>query len=328
MASPQKKAVQQVGHGKPEHIPKRRGEEENARRTDPKKISPLRPDQVKKAKRATPATIHEDEPTPNSRDSVGKERQRKHSFNESNMNEPAVTETTPLPGLTSRPSRRARGAISYAEPNLRDKMRRATNELSDAVAIEQARHTTGNSGKDIDAESHDESSPENDTTSSLAAIQHNSQGIVAELPKHMVTERKRRTLSASTNELARLSKTEYEADLSQNTEPGSPTTTTTAQENPRRRSASLNPQSRRHSSNPAGYDRGKSHQPDRLETSEFGSESRDIDTIVEVSQPHKPGINKDISARVRGTRNLVEDSSNVQATRSQRASSRRRSTLL
>ncbi|KXX74276.1 Shugoshin [Madurella mycetomatis] len=39
-------------------------------------------------------------------------------------------------GETSRPSRRARAAISYAEPNLRDKMRRPTKELFDAVTGE------------------------------------------------------------------------------------------------------------------------------------------------------------------------------------------------
>jgi hypothetical protein len=45
---------------------------------------------------------------------------------------------TPPPGMgdASRPSRRARPAISYAEPNLRDKMRRPTKELFDAVAGE------------------------------------------------------------------------------------------------------------------------------------------------------------------------------------------------
>ncbi|KAL2755125.1 hypothetical protein ACRALDRAFT_1082666 [Sodiomyces alcalophilus JCM 7366] len=37
-------------------------------------------------------------------------------------------------GETSRPSRRARAAVSYAEPNLRDKMRRPTEELFDAVS--------------------------------------------------------------------------------------------------------------------------------------------------------------------------------------------------
>ncbi|KAL5628306.1 hypothetical protein BROUX41_003054 [Berkeleyomyces rouxiae] len=39
-------------------------------------------------------------------------------------------------GETSRPSRRARASVSYAEPNLRDKMRRPTKELFDAVAGE------------------------------------------------------------------------------------------------------------------------------------------------------------------------------------------------
>ncbi|KAL2021176.1 hypothetical protein VTK56DRAFT_7482 [Thermocarpiscus australiensis] len=39
-------------------------------------------------------------------------------------------------GETSRPSRRARVPISYAEPNLRDKMRRPTKELFDAVSGE------------------------------------------------------------------------------------------------------------------------------------------------------------------------------------------------
>lgn len=36
-----------------------------------------------------------------------------------------------------RPSRRARGAVSYAEPNLRDKMRRPTKDLVDAVTKEE-----------------------------------------------------------------------------------------------------------------------------------------------------------------------------------------------
>lgn len=52
------------------------------------------------------------------------------------------TRDTPPPadisvhGETSRPSRRVRAAISYAEPNLRDKMRRPTKELYDAVSGE------------------------------------------------------------------------------------------------------------------------------------------------------------------------------------------------
>lgn len=54
---------------------------------------------------------------------------------------PAAGDTPPpadisVHGETSRPSRRARAAISYAEPNLRDKMRRPTKELFDAVTGE------------------------------------------------------------------------------------------------------------------------------------------------------------------------------------------------
>ncbi|PHH81659.1 hypothetical protein CDD82_248 [Ophiocordyceps australis] len=58
--------------------------------------------------------------------------------------EPSTTKSrvsdTPPPGdisssgETSRPSRRSRASVSYAEPNLRDKMRRPTKELLDAVA--------------------------------------------------------------------------------------------------------------------------------------------------------------------------------------------------
>lgn len=50
---------------------------------------------------------------------------------------------TPPPGdfgistEAQRPSRRARGGVSYAEPNLRDKMRRPTKDLVDAVSKEE-----------------------------------------------------------------------------------------------------------------------------------------------------------------------------------------------
>ncbi|KAJ0162442.1 Shugoshin [Colletotrichum tanaceti] len=56
----------------------------------------------------------------------------------SRMSLPSVRDTPPPTdisshGETSRPSRRARASVSYAEPNLRDKMRRPTKELYDAV---------------------------------------------------------------------------------------------------------------------------------------------------------------------------------------------------
>lgn len=40
-------------------------------------------------------------------------------------------------GETQRPSRRARGSVSYAEPSLRDKMRRPTKDLIDAVVRDE-----------------------------------------------------------------------------------------------------------------------------------------------------------------------------------------------
>ncbi|TAQ84756.1 hypothetical protein B7494_g6913 [Chlorociboria aeruginascens] len=43
------------------------------------------------------------------------------------------------PGIEARPSRRTRPSVSYAEPNLRDKMRRPTKELVDAVIPENHR---------------------------------------------------------------------------------------------------------------------------------------------------------------------------------------------
>ena len=56
-------------------------------------------------------------------------------------------DTPPPPDLGpgtegQRPSRRARGAVSYAEPNLRDKMRRPTKELVDAVGADAKVHRT------------------------------------------------------------------------------------------------------------------------------------------------------------------------------------------
>ncbi|KAK4190153.1 hypothetical protein QBC35DRAFT_490839 [Podospora australis] len=56
-------------------------------------------------------------------------------------------------GETSRPSRRARPAISYAEPNLRDKMRRPTKELLDAVSGEGKFHHRNSIAPSLEAPS-------------------------------------------------------------------------------------------------------------------------------------------------------------------------------
>ena len=58
------------------------------------------------------------------------------TFAPSTTSTPHPSPNTPPPaGLgATRPSRRQRGSVSYAEPNLRDKMRRPTKDLVDAVA--------------------------------------------------------------------------------------------------------------------------------------------------------------------------------------------------
>ncbi|CAG7919974.1 unnamed protein product [Penicillium olsonii] len=48
----------------------------------------------------------------------------------------------------SRPSRRRGAVVSYAEPNLRDKMRRPTKEMADAVAFGSRRSSSFQSGRD------------------------------------------------------------------------------------------------------------------------------------------------------------------------------------
>lgn len=58
-------------------------------------------------------------------------------------------------GSMGRASRRPRGSVSYAEPNLRDKMRRPTKDLVDAVAAEermQQKRTIKNEGDATEAE--------------------------------------------------------------------------------------------------------------------------------------------------------------------------------
>ncbi|CZT41425.1 uncharacterized protein RSE6_01162 [Rhynchosporium secalis] len=75
----------------------------------------------------TPAAVEEFSPEPSQPPSTAK----------------AESRDTPPPsdleigGESHRPSRRARGSVSYAEPSLRDKMRRPTKDLVDAVTREE-----------------------------------------------------------------------------------------------------------------------------------------------------------------------------------------------
>lgn len=69
---------------------------------------------------------------------------------------PDLQDTPPPPDLGAdsaagsfgRGSRRLRGGVSYAEPNLRDKMRRPTKELIDAVGVEERKRQASAARKD------------------------------------------------------------------------------------------------------------------------------------------------------------------------------------
>ncbi|KAK7980133.1 hypothetical protein PG989_012590 [Apiospora arundinis] len=117
-------------------------------------------------------------------------------------------------GETSRPSRRNRTAVSYAEPNLRDKMRRPTKQLFDAVAGEgRAIRRTSQSkpgGEPMSIKSEEKSqiwkelpsavpsSAASDIAASpLAQKVNRSSPPAAALPMSVVTDRKKRSSTAS-----------------------------------------------------------------------------------------------------------------------------------
>lgn len=139
------------------------------------------------------------------------------------------TQTDPsTTGPASRPTRRPRPAISYAEPNLRDKMRRPTDELVDAVLPDRFRRISssqaeknnrGNEEQDIhvsktktkttsgtkgDSDIASSSSAHKDATRETAASSKDVKfHSLSELPTTVITERKRRTLSATKDDLMR-----------------------------------------------------------------------------------------------------------------------------
>lgn len=115
-------------------------------------------------------------------------------------------------GETSRPSRRNRTAVSYAEPNLRDKMRRPTKQLLDAVAGEGkvVRRTSQSkqSGDLLSIKSEDKSqlwkelpsAVPSSAASDIAAsplVQKMNRSPPAVLPMSVVTDRKKRSSMAA-----------------------------------------------------------------------------------------------------------------------------------
>ncbi|KAK2800348.1 hypothetical protein FQN50_008164 [Emmonsiellopsis sp. PD_5] len=113
---------------------------------------------------------------------------------------PSLTSSTAWGG-TSRPSRRSRGSVSYAEPNLRDKMRRPTKELVAAVPDGHFRRSSKSDvdlvigrNSDFDMQIGGSATFNDGSGSPLGAKTDPS---MSQLPSNIMTDRKRRTLSSN-----------------------------------------------------------------------------------------------------------------------------------
>lgn len=125
----------------------------------------------------------------------------------------------------ARPSRRQRAVVSYAEPNLRDKMRRPTNEFADAVKGGDSRRKSNTEGSHT-SEGHKgdrQSSAGFDAADGVTDLPM-AEEAQESFPKHsmgMVSQRKRRTLPANTDDQSSIYDYPYEATTQK--QPVSPT---------------------------------------------------------------------------------------------------------
>ncbi len=117
-------------------------------------------------------------------------------------------------GSFGRASRRPRGSVNYAQPNLRDKMRRPTAELIDAVGAEerarQARVERETSGsmvikqeESIDAlpfwKTKDPQESQRTREEPTSPLVNKTAGTAADLSSNVITERRRRTIVPARN---------------------------------------------------------------------------------------------------------------------------------
>ncbi|KAF4595939.1 Shugoshin [Ophiocordyceps camponoti-floridani] len=96
-------------------------------------------------------------------------------------------------GEATRPSRRNRAAISYAEPNLRDKMRRPSKQLFDAVAGE------GKNRRSSQAETTPMTTAGESSEPPLSPLADKQPSLPPELPDSVATTRRRRPSSSSSS---------------------------------------------------------------------------------------------------------------------------------
>lgn len=101
----------------------------------------------------------------------------------------------------ARPSRRQRAVVSYAEPNLRDKMRRPTNDFADAVKTGDARRNSSTQGLHTKGSDADEAN---------RGGRHDFSGLDALDGTGTVSQRKRKTLPANTDDPSSIYDISYE----------------------------------------------------------------------------------------------------------------------
>lgn len=240
-------------------------------------------------------------------------------------------------GHPARQSRRQRGTVSYAEPNLRHKMRRSTNELTDAVVAGQRRASIAQTEKfspeDVDlldpTKAKRKSAPMNnqdsasssayDGTATANAGPENDQKL-ADIPRNMVTERKRITLSENPGEITRSQEHDPKPGLKHKRR--SDQATSNRSDRGAETNTSAYPQRRttqRHSSIAEAY--SNLSRDDSLNDDET-NENSDSKTSLE-----SPGSGKDKPAS-RKSAHALAATEITQAKRGQRAAARRRSMLL
>ncbi|KAJ5129208.1 uncharacterized protein N7515_005247 [Penicillium bovifimosum] len=105
----------------------------------------------------------------------------------------------------ARPSRRRGTVVSYAEPNLRDKMRRPTKEMIDAVAFGSRRSSSFQSGRNsLEGGENRSRSQSHDSLPALARAEQNADMSSGDGPSEqvlaMVSRRKRKVSSAPKDE--------------------------------------------------------------------------------------------------------------------------------
>ncbi|EFQ33429.1 shugoshin [Colletotrichum graminicola] len=138
LTSPVKSAKAGADNGKAPEKPKPRAARERAAQKIKEEAEPESPVEVPAASPPPPAPVTEVFPSTETVPTEAALLSPASPEPTSRMSLSSVRDTPPPTdissrGETSRPSRRARAAVSYAEPNLRDKMRRPTKELYDAV---------------------------------------------------------------------------------------------------------------------------------------------------------------------------------------------------